>query len=278
MRRCHLHLRSRPQRFCGRIQRGQVWTNASLAPGANNPSRPRGKRSGERARPTEPPHLGSFQQLDDLGLHLVCLVLFRLLRRRCGPREPGERCEKRLRGHRDRPAPRRPRPPARPRPGTRRSPANSGSSPCPRAGVPRLGRPSAPGPVSPARSGSRRAAHPPHRRPAARSSVRPRRQRSSRNMPPARPQRTTSSDWRGTPRLAACAMTSADVTPPRPASRPGAREEFAASRRRTRVACHGGHAAGGRGGAPERDGCRCAGRREKYGPRAFYSYPAWFCL
>lgn len=69
-----------------------------------------GKRSGERARPTEPPHLGSFQQLDDLGLHLVCRVLSRLLRRRCGPREPGERCEKRLRGHRDRPAP----PPSRP--------------------------------------------------------------------------------------------------------------------------------------------------------------------
>ncbi|KAH0504110.1 Zinc finger SWIM domain-containing protein 7 [Microtus ochrogaster] len=82
-------------------------------------------------------------------------------------------------------------------------------------------------------------------------------------MPPARPQRTTSCGWRGMPRLAACAMTSADVTPPRPASRPGAREEFAASRRRTRAACHGGHAAGGRGGAPERDGCRCAGRREK---------------
>lgn len=40
MRGCHLHLRSRPQRFCGRIHRGPVWTDLSLAPGVN-PSRPR---------------------------------------------------------------------------------------------------------------------------------------------------------------------------------------------------------------------------------------------
>lgn len=74
-------------------------------------------------------------------------------------------------------------------------------------------------------------------------------------------------------------MTCADVTPPRPARLwPGAREEFAAPLRRGPAASYGGHAAGGRGGAPERDGRRCAGRREKYGPRAFKLYPAWFGL
>lgn len=52
MRGCHLHLRSRPQRFCGRIHRGPVWTDPSLATGVN-PSRPRESRAeSARARPS----------------------------------------------------------------------------------------------------------------------------------------------------------------------------------------------------------------------------------
>lgn len=65
-------------------------------------------------------------------------------------------------------------------------------------------------------------------------------------------------------------MTSRRLAPPpacrarRVRKRPGGEK---------RAACHGGHAAGGRGGAPERDGRRCAGQREKYGPRAFILIP-----
>lgn len=57
-----------------------------------------------RAQGPEPPHLGSLQQLDDLGLGFVRPVLgggpvgsllLLLLLCRSGPREPGERCQQR---------------------------------------------------------------------------------------------------------------------------------------------------------------------------------------
>lgn len=117
------------------------------------------------------PHLGLLQQLDDLGLRLVCRVLSRLLRRRRGSREPGESCEKRLRGHRDRPvpAPPPPPPPGRPRPERTahlptaaaprvRAPARLGSAAAPRPAPRRPPAPAAGAPYSLRTAGPRPAA------------------------------------------------------------------------------------------------------------------------
>lgn len=125
----------------------------NLPPRANT-SRPR--EAERRARtPDRSSHLGSLQQLDDLCLRLVCRVLSRLLLCRRGSREPGERCEKRLRGHRDRPVPAPPPPP--PPPPGRPRPERSAHLPTAAA----LGAP------APARLGSAAAQRPdPRHRPA----------------------------------------------------------------------------------------------------------------